>query len=345
MEHTKITRLKLENFTAFRELEMDFSPGINVFIGDNGTGKTHLLKVMYAACDITNSPFGFSEKINNVFLPSQRKIGKLVHRKVGRGSASIEVYRGQLKAGCSFSNLKEHPSRDLDRGIEKWRTQAVKSAYIPVKEMLANAPGFTALYDKYAIHYEEVYKDIINCANFPVIKGPYSKKRKLYIDSIKDIIKGRIYLNPKTNEFVLQNLDGSIEFTLVAEGMRKLALLQLLIQNDILVNGSILFYDEPEANLNPRMKRAVIDLLLKLQRDGVQIFLATHDYIILKYFDLLANKEKDKINFFSLYRDDDNIIRYKSTEDYIMIEPNLIQDTFLDLYDKDIARALGRMNK
>ena len=46
--NNKIRGLKLENFTCFAKAEMDFSSGINVFIGENGTGKTHVLKVLYA---------------------------------------------------------------------------------------------------------------------------------------------------------------------------------------------------------------------------------------------------------------------------------------------------------
>ena len=45
-----ITRVKLENFTVFESLDLEPSPGINVLVGANGTGKTHLLKVCYAAC-------------------------------------------------------------------------------------------------------------------------------------------------------------------------------------------------------------------------------------------------------------------------------------------------------
>ena len=44
----KIRRLELENFTCFTKAEMNFSSGINVFIGENGTGKTHVLKALYA---------------------------------------------------------------------------------------------------------------------------------------------------------------------------------------------------------------------------------------------------------------------------------------------------------
>ncbi len=47
-----LTKVRLERFTAFKNLELEFSPGINVLVGENGTGKTHLMKVCYAACDV-----------------------------------------------------------------------------------------------------------------------------------------------------------------------------------------------------------------------------------------------------------------------------------------------------
>ncbi len=40
-------RLQLSNFTAFEHLDLKFSPGINIFVGANGTGKTHILKLLY----------------------------------------------------------------------------------------------------------------------------------------------------------------------------------------------------------------------------------------------------------------------------------------------------------
>ncbi len=47
-----ITKVKFNQFTAFDQLEVKCSPYINIFIGKNGTGKTHILKTIYAACDI-----------------------------------------------------------------------------------------------------------------------------------------------------------------------------------------------------------------------------------------------------------------------------------------------------
>ena len=40
-----IENIKLRNFTAFNKLDIPLSPKINIIIGENGTGKTHLLKI------------------------------------------------------------------------------------------------------------------------------------------------------------------------------------------------------------------------------------------------------------------------------------------------------------
>ena len=42
-----ITDIEFENFTAFEKLRLSLSPRVNVIIGSNGTGKTHLLKAIY----------------------------------------------------------------------------------------------------------------------------------------------------------------------------------------------------------------------------------------------------------------------------------------------------------
>lgn len=94
----------------------------------------------------------------------------------------------------------------------------------------------------------------------------------------------------KGETFFLKNKQGDLEFTLLAEGMRKLALVWLLIQNGTLLSGSVLFWDEPEANLNPALMGDVVEVILELQRLDVQVFLSTHNYVLLKEFDLRKKK-------------------------------------------------------
>ena len=43
-----IIKIFIKNITVFEDFELSFNEGINVIIGENGTGKTHLLKYIYA---------------------------------------------------------------------------------------------------------------------------------------------------------------------------------------------------------------------------------------------------------------------------------------------------------
>lgn len=44
----QVKEISIDNFTVFEKIKIDFSKGINILIGENGTGKTHLMKIMYA---------------------------------------------------------------------------------------------------------------------------------------------------------------------------------------------------------------------------------------------------------------------------------------------------------
>ena len=43
-----LQRLHLRNFTVFEDADFAFGPGLNVLVGTNGMGKSHVLKVGYA---------------------------------------------------------------------------------------------------------------------------------------------------------------------------------------------------------------------------------------------------------------------------------------------------------
>ena len=343
--YRKLTRVKLERFTAFSDLDLELSPGINVFVGTNGTGKTHLLKVCYAACDVSKTGDSFAEKLVRVFLPSGRAIGRLVRRRRGGARGAVEVFRGDLKLRASFSNRAKSSKSAAVTGAKAWGESHVKSAYIPAKEILSNAPGFLSLYAHRETHFEEVYKDLLDRAYLPPLRGTPDKLRRPLLDSLQKTIDGKVYY--KNEEFFLRNRQGDLEFTLLAEGMRKLGLLWLLIQNGTLldllgrVTGSVLFWDEPETNLNPEMVGPLIDILLKLQRAGVQVFMATHDNVILSELDLRM-EPGDTVVFHSLYREDEEIA-CRTADSYLGIEPNAIAETLTGLYDRKVRRSLGSL--
>jgi hypothetical protein len=74
--------LTLKNFTAFADAEFEFCPGLNVVVGQNGTGKTKLLKAAYllirAWPDLMRNPRPltrkraeeyFSQRVMDLFQP------------------------------------------------------------------------------------------------------------------------------------------------------------------------------------------------------------------------------------------------------------------------------------
>jgi len=329
-----LSRIRVEHFTAFDTLDVNFSPGVNVLVGANATGKTHLMKIAYAACDITKTRLDFAEKLMRVFLPSGHTLGRLVKRQRGNARGTAEVSRGGRKLRVSFTNHVKALESATVTGVKHWGTEPIECVYIPVKEMLSNAPGFRSLYTQREVHFEEIYADILDRAYRPALRGPIDDQRKQLLTAIQRAIEGKVVL--KEEEFFLRNKQGNLEFTLLAEGMRKLGLLWLLIQNGTLLGGSVLFWDEPETNLNPKQFGALIEILLELQRIGVQVFLATHDYVILKELDLRRRK-RDRILFHVLYRDENSgEIDCRSTSAFLDIHPNAIAETFADLYDREV---------
>lgn len=347
-----LTRIRFEKFTVFEDLLVNFSPGINVFIGENATGKTHLLKAAYAACEAIRPDGDFSKKINDVFYPSGKQIGRLAKRIRGSTKGKIEIARnlgdgGKLVVRLSFSNHALTPDKAKFSGttgaINKWKSEPLKSVFIPVKDMLANSRGFSSLYKEREIHFEEVYLDIIQKALLPSLKGPMDGRRENLLTKLQRVIEGKVVV--KNEEFFLKSRHGTLEFTLLAEGYRKLGLLWTLIQNGTLLDGSVLFWDEPETNLNPLLLKTIISILLELQRMGVQVFVATHNYSVLKEFDLQTTP-KDEILYHSLFRNKETgEIEVNSTNEYLDIKPNPIDDAFGEMAGREIEKSMGRMGK
>ena len=235
-----LTKVKLQNFTAFEDLAVEFSPGVNAFIGANGTGKTHLMKVCYAACNAFRAHDIIGNELLGAFLPSGRQLGRLVKQPASQ--ASTAVYAGDREVSIVFDTRRTRTQTHA--GL------TIASAYIPPKEMLANAPGFLSLYAAREVHFEEVYRDILHRAYLPALREPIDDTHVRMLEILEKVIGGKITV--KGEEFFLSNEQGDLEFTLLAEGWRKLGLLWLLIRNGTLQKGSVLFWDEPEGQPEPQ---------------------------------------------------------------------------------------------
>lgn len=331
-----ITKFEVQNFTAFTDLRISFQKGINILLGENGTGKTHIMKVLYSACSIVDKRLdtSFDQKLKEVFLPNT--IGRLVHRKKGRNSSTIKIGRideagRERTISCTITTLN-----NVNITTKGWKDeQKIETVFIPVKDMLANAPGFRALYAQKELYYEGVYADIIDKAFIPFPRGKQEPQIAKLLSILQKAMSGRVVT--KNENFYLKNAMGELEFPLLAEGFRKLGLLYTLICNGTLTKGTVLFWDEPEANLNPKLAKTLVQILLELQRMGVQIFISTHDYVLLKEFDLAAKKD-DMMTYHTLYRAEDGDIQHAVTTDFDSIAPNAIDDTYGDLLNREFQK-------
>lgn len=334
-----LTNIALKNFTAFAELKLDLSPTFNVFVGTNGTGKTHLLKVLYAAGCANNKEVIFPKKLVEVFKPYEKRVGRLV-RRTGRSSkASVSVKRGERRVSLSFSN-HANSADDLKALVKDWKDDPLKAVFIPVKEILAQAAGFRSLYKEYELRFDETHVDLIDWALKPKRRGQPDPVRRHLLEEIEKHIHGTVSV--ENEEFFLKDKTGNLEFSLLGEGLRKLALIWLLIQNGTLLEGAVLFWDEPESNLNPRVIGEVVEILLALARHGVQVFVATHDYVFLKELDL-RRREEDRASFHALFRvEGEGGVQVSTTRDLATLHPNVIRETYLGLLDREAARNFDR---
>jgi ABC-type Mn2+/Zn2+ transport system ATPase subunit len=335
-----LTRIKIENFTVFEDITIPFSKGLNILVGENGMGKTHVMKLAYAACQSRKHDVSFSQKTTMLFRPDQSGIGRLVNRnKNGENTARVLVESDIAQIGMSFSTKTKKWDAEV-KSEEKWEKQmsGTASVFIPAKEILSNAWNLDAAVKMGNVEFDDTYLDIIAAAKIDISTDVDSVARKKYLKILQKISNGKVtvqddrfYLKPGTQ--------AKLEFNLVAEGIRKIALLWQLIKNGTLEKGSVLFWDEPEANINPKYIPVLAELLIMLEKEGVQIFVSTHDYFLSKYIEVKREKDSD-VQYISLYKDEKNQVQCEIAKEFELLEHNTIMDTFRQLYREEIGVAL-----
>ena len=181
----------------------------------------------------------------------------------------------------------------------QWLGLNIQSVFIPTTEMLSHARGFLAMNQKYSMPFDGTQIDIIVNASLPETREIPSVMSGI-LDKISTVIEGTVIL--ENDSFYVLKKDGrKVDFSLEAEGLCKLGLLWKLIRNGLLEKGTVLLWDEPEANLNPELYPLVAEILLELQKNGVQVFIATHSYNFAKYLEI-RRTSKEQVMFHNLYK-------------------------------------------
>ena len=379
-----IDTLHLKNFTAFTDLEIDFSSKINVIVGENGTGKTHLLKAAYALCSRKNNDDAvahLSSKLLRLFQPIDGKLGKLRRQ----GNAENANISAQFDSGQKVEVNFHTNSKSVGfSGMFDYKQESGAPTFIPTKEVLSLVHGMHhPEHDEQTVEwiFDGTYTDLSErllkeaTEETEIQKDP---RLASIIPKLVDLISGRYHLEEgkfcfEAGEYVDQadpnrsaakhaqmyqdstilkfkpTGDAHYSSSMTAEGFKKIGVLHRLLSNGQLAPGvsGPLFWDEPESNLNPKLMRQVVEILLELARNGQQIIIATHDYVFLKWFDILMDTSKgDHIRFHTLNnaRTSEGI-QATSVDAYEQINPNPIADTFNELTKEQVSRMMGDLGK
>ena len=279
------------------------------------------------------------------FKPIENKLGKLKKRN-SSGNAVIKInHFSENESSFSFSSRTQKIESKMVE-LDKIRKFDKKPVFIPTKEVISFYNGFVNLYDEFKIPFDEPYKDIYNLFDLPeVCEDKLKPTSKWILGAIEKICNGKFHFEGGTVKFISKEKD---EFSphMIAEGFRKFGILYRLIETKAINPGTsgTLFWDEPESNLNPKLLNMLIKIILDMSRNGLQIIIATHDYVFLKELDLQL-RDSDLIKFHNLSYDDENKIVVDSTEEYMNISSNAIDCTFENIIDREIERSMGGLGK
>lgn len=138
---------------------------------------------------------------------------------------------------------------------------------MPSKEMVSLFKGLIGLFDKYRDFPLDIsYRDLavamstLEPRDRPPLMSDVAQRMQSLLGGDLKLEKG---------ELVFERADGSqMDIALMAEGYRKLAMLIYLLRYGVVERGSTLFWDEPEANLNPAALKLLAEALYALGNAG-----------------------------------------------------------------------------
>lgn len=299
--------LRVENLTVFPEADFSFGKNLNIVIGENGTGKSHILKAAYCAIAVSakgaNGPSSelptktfletaLAEKLINVFKPDE--LGRLARRRQGGHTCRISYGFSSSKLDLDFSfGTQSKKEVRIAKVPTDWAQK--RPVFMPTRELLTISPGFVSLYETTHLPFEETWRDTCILLGAPLARGARLTKIKELLVPLEEAMGGTVELD-KSGRFYLNVATGSMEMHLVAEGLRKLATIARLIATGSLLDKGCLFWDEPESNLNPRIIKTVARVILQIAASGIQVFIATHSLFLLRELHILQQREFSKLD-------------------------------------------------
>lgn len=339
----KITSVNLKNYGTIFDFSCDKFSNINLVIGENGTGKTFLLKALYSATrameeykrgdDIRTINEVLAEKLRWTFQVD--KLGDMVTRS-SEESLNFKMEIGSNSIGYQFS---QSAASKVGTAVPPSEKREANSIFIPAKEVLSLYSVIlkSREVDK-SFGFDDTYYDLAKALRISPRKGKnysaFSKSRK----DLNSVIDGKVEYDEVSGKWFYRNNRGQ-KFSIGAtsEGVKKISIMDRLLSNGYLNNQSIIFIDEIESALHPTAIFKFLEMLTEIANDmNMQFFISSHSYYVIKKLALIAKMNPGLVTCISL-----NTGRAPEICDLCDGMPdNSIIDASIKLYEEEIEEGL-----
>jgi len=299
-----IKDFRFENFGPLTKIEGKKLANINIIIGANSSGKTFLLKALYSIIKSQeetgrgNDKRDFSEILSEkLYWTFQAdKLGDLVSKGSGK----------RLKASLSMqdnSSLAFEYGQDTSKKISPLHNnlslRTANSVFLPPKEILSLGPVIlkSALQDK-VFGFDATYVDLLLALKNPTQNGRNYKAFKESRIRLESMFTGRVEYDNMQDKWIYKRGNSKFPIHTTSEGIKKIAILDTLLGNRYLTPDSVIFIDEPEAALHPTAITQLLDIIDILAKQGLQIFIASHSYYVIKKLFLIAQQNQTTLPVF-----------------------------------------------
>ena len=301
-----IDKCELVNYGKIGTISLDSFSNINLIIGENGTGKTFLLKALYSAVrTMEEHKRGDANRaINDILIDKLRwtfqvdKPGDIV-TKGSDGSAVFQMAIGEQYLGYQFGP-------DCTKKLNVLGVPAVSKAgnsvFIPAKEVLSL---FSVILKSREIDqvfgFDDTYYDLAKALRIAPSRGRnysvFAKARRM----VSGIVDGKVDYDDSGSKWYYKQGNQKYSIGSTSEGIKKIAIMDRLLANGYLDNQSIIFIDEIESALHPDAICAFLDVIDIIANEmKIQVFISSHSYFVIKKLYLIALKRKGSVKCISL---------------------------------------------
>jgi AAA15 family ATPase/GTPase len=295
-----IDRIEIKNMGPLTNCQWTKLGSMNLVIGNNGSGKTFLLKAIYTALRTLedykrgNDPRSASDiladKLYWTFQPD--KIGDLVSKGADKPLSYLMTVEGR---DFSYSFGKD-TSRNIGHLENHVESRTSKSIFLPAKEILSLHQVILKSREQDQVFgFDDTYLDLARALQQPTTKGKIFPEFRQSRDKLESILGGTVEYEASSSQWSFKKGRYRFPIGATAEGIKKIAILDTLLGNRYLSPESIILIDEPESALHPTAISEFLDILAILASRGIQIFLATHSYFTIKKLFLIAQQQQISI--------------------------------------------------